>query len=387
MTAIRRWWRAVPRVQRLGDLFIAGLTVATQLEIWTNENIAHKPWLALVALIGTLPLLLRRRFPLAAPLLPAPVFAFTSFFLAKELHEPAAFVVSTALSSFALGRWNERRRALAAIAASWACVLVFLVNYGLGAGEATFVTMITLGPWLAGQSLRNREAQARELRAIAGELKQEGERRARAARAEERLRIARELHDVIAHSIGVMTIQAGAARTLLDTDPAHAVEPLRRVVETGKQTRAEMRRLVGALRPEADEWDLGSRPSLASLGALVEQYRGAGLPVEVDISGTPQHLGAGLDLAAYRIVQEALTNSLKYAGPATARVLVRFTPETLDLEIADDGEGSGAASGGGHGLVGMRERVTMYGGDLQAGPNPGRGFAVHARIPLEAALR
>ncbi len=379
---LARWWRGVPRAQRLGDLFIVGLTIATQLEIWHSE-LDQKPWLGVVALIGTLPLLLRRRFPLAAPLVPAPVFAIASFFLARELHEPASPVVSAALFSFALGRWNERRRALPALAISWVCVVIFVVNYDPAAADITFVTLLTAGPWLAGQSLRRREAQAEELREIAAQLAREGEQRARAARAEERLRIARELHDVIAHSISVMTIQAGAARTLVDDDGARAVEALGRVAQTGRQTLAEMHRLLGALRPESEWHGEGSHPSLAELGALVEQYRVAGLPVEVDVAGTPRQLGAGLDLTAYRIVQEALTNSLKYAGPATARVLVRFTPRALDLEIADDGTGSGAPAGSGHGLVGMRERVSMYGGELQAGPSPGGGFAVHARLPLE----
>jgi signal transduction histidine kinase len=383
LTALTFRWRSVPRAQRLGDLFIVGLTIATQLEIWNNENIDHKPWLALVALIGTLPLLLRRRFPLAAPLVPAPAFAIASFFLAEGLHEPAAFVVSAALFSFAIGRWNERRRAFAGAIASWASILIFAVNYGSHAADFTFVTMLTFGPWLAGQSLRMREAQARELREIAVQLELEGEQRARAARADERLRIARELHDVIAHSISVMTIQAGAARTLLETEPARAVEPLGRVAEIGRQTLGEMHRLLGAIRPDGDEDEAGGHASLDSLGSLVDHYRVAGLPVELDVFGTRQPLGAGLDLTAYRIVQEALTNSLKYAGPATARVLVRFTPQALDLEIEDDGKGSGAVSGSGHGLVGMRERVTMFGGELRAGPVPDGGFAVRARLPLE----
>ena len=381
MTFVARWWRGVPRGQRLGDLFIVGLTTAAQIEIWNSDKIEHKGWVALIALVGTAPLLLRRRFPLAAPLVPAPVIALASFFIVKDLHEPAAPVVSAALFSFALGRWNERRRALPAIVFSWACLLVFMFNFGAGAAELTFATVVTWGPWLAGQSLRTREAQAAELREVAAQLEREGEQRARAARAEERLRIARELHDVIAHSISVMTIQAGAARTLLDTEPERAVEPLRRVAESGRQTLGEMHRLLGAIRHD-DEVDDSGEPTLASLSSLVEHYRVAGLPVEVDVTGTPQPLAAGLDLTAYRIVQEALTNSLKYAGPATARVVVRFSAQTLDLEIADDGSGSGAASGSGHGLVGMRERVTMYGGELRAGPSPGGGFAVHARLPL-----
>jgi signal transduction histidine kinase len=182
-----------------------------------------------------------------------------------------------------------------------------------------------------------------------------------------------------------MTIQAGAARLLLDDEADRAEEPLLQVEETGRQTLAEMRRLLGVLQTEPSEHGLEARPSLAHVTALVERFRVAGLPIELEISGTPRSLAAGLDLAAYRVVQEALTNTLKHADAAKARVALRYEPGLLDVEVTDDGRVYEPAKQGGHGLVGMRERVAIYGGELDVGRQPSGGFAVRARFPLEAA--
>jgi signal transduction histidine kinase len=365
-----------------GHALIAGLAIAGEIELWTSR-LASKPLLAPVWLAWTLPLLLRRRYPLAIPLVPTAVLAGASFFIADVLHTMGTPVAIALVSSFALGRWNDRPGALAGLAIAYACLQIEVANFGGGAADVGVASVTAVAPWLTGQALRSREAQASQLLERAVQLEREREQRARAARAAERLRIARELHDVIAHSIGVMTIQATAAHVLLDSEPSRAAEPLGLVSEIGRQTLGEMRRLLGAIQPESDNAKVAPQPSLASLSSLAEHYRGAGLPVDVDVDGTPRALGVGLELAAYRIVQEALTNSLKYAGPATARVLVRYTPDGVDLEIADDGDGSGPGSGSGHGLVGMRERAAIYGGRLEAGPGPDGGFAVHARLPLE----
>jgi signal transduction histidine kinase len=215
-------------------------------------------------------------------------------------------------------------------------------------------------------------------------LARDRERAARDAVAEERARIARELHDVVAHAMGVMVVQAGAARMVIERDPAGATAALQRIEDTGRIGLAEMRRLIGVLSTGERDSPLGPAPGLERLDELLETFRGAGLPTESVLEGTPRPLPPGVDLAAYRLVQEALTNSLKHAGAAHARVWLRYAGDALEIEVADDGrgppvDGSGTA---GQGLIGMRERVALFNGSLEAGARQGGGFVVRARIPL-----
>jgi signal transduction histidine kinase len=204
--------------------------------------------------------------------------------------------------------------------------------------------------------------------------------------AEERARIARELHDVVAHSVSVIVIQAQAAQQSTKHESA-AGAALRSIETTGQEALVEMRRLLGLLRREDDELALAPQPSLRHLDRLVESVREAGLPVEVEIEGDAVALPPGVDLSAYRIVQEALTNALRHAGPARARVIVRYGRRELELEISDDGSGTGSANGGGHGLAGMRERVNVYGGSVESGRPPDGGYAIRVRLPIESARR
>ena len=202
---------------------------------------------------------------------------------------------------------------------------------------------------------------------------------------EERARIARELHDVVAHSISVMVLQARGGRRVLESEPTDAREAFAVIESTGQQALDEMRRLVGMLRSGEKTLPLAPQPSLKEVGMLVEQVRAAGLPVQLDIEGEPRDLPPGVDLSAFRIVQEALTNALTHAGPARARVVLRYRADELELEISDDGTGDGSGSGSGYGLVGMRERVSVYGGELQAGRQPGGGYALRVRLPFRSA--
>jgi signal transduction histidine kinase len=206
---------------------------------------------------------------------------------------------------------------------------------------------------------------------------------AREAVSSERTRIARELHDVVAHSMSVMIVQAGAARTVVDRDPAAAREAIAHVEETGRAGLAEMRRLIGVLTDADEAASTAPMPGLAELDPLLDTVRAAGLPVEVVRTGTPRDLPAGADLAAYRVIQESLTNALKHAGPASARVSMDFAPDRLTIEVADDGRGPTQDPGVGHGLIGMRERVGVFGGSLRTGERPGGGFVVRAEIPVE----
>jgi signal transduction histidine kinase len=202
--------------------------------------------------------------------------------------------------------------------------------------------------------------------------------------AEERTRIAREMHDVVAHAMSVMVVQAGAARTVMNKDTDEATAALERIEDTGRMALAEMRRLLGLQGSDEETPPLTPQPGLEGLDVLLERMRASGLPVEAVVEGTPRDLPPGVDLTAYRMVQEGLTNALKHAGEAHARVLLRYGAEALEVEVADDGRGPppDGVRPGAHGLIGMRERVALFGGSLETGTRPGGGFLVRARIPL-----
>jgi len=202
--------------------------------------------------------------------------------------------------------------------------------------------------------------------------------------AEERQRIARELHDVIAHSVSVMTVQAGAVRRLLQPEQERERLALEAIEATGREALTEMRRLVGLLREQGAAPDFTPQPSMRAVDVLVGTVREAGLPVELSVEGEPTELPPGVDLAAYRVIQEALTNALKYAGPARAWVTVRWRDRELELEIANDGRSDEGGDGGGHGLVGLRERVSLVGGSIASGPRRGGGYVVTAHLPLRS---
>jgi signal transduction histidine kinase len=248
---------------------------------------------------------------------------------------------------------------------------------GITADNVIFFAFLFGAPWVAGRAVRQRRLNERELELEVG--------RAAASIVEERARIARELHDVVAHSISVMVLQARGGRHVLESEPTDAREAFAVIESTGQQALDEMRRLVGMLRSGDETLPLAPQPSLKELGTLVEQVRAAGLPVQLAVEGEPRDLPPGLDLSAFRIVQEALTNALTHAGPARARVMLRYRADELELEITDDGTGTGDGSGSGYGLVGLRERVLVYGGELQAGRQPGGGYALRVRLPFRSA--
>lgn len=373
-----------------GDLVVVVALAAGELEVWLSGGSGSRLALSVLVVAGTLPLLLRRSFALAAPLASLAVFVGSSLFVGRALAgELGAAVPAALVAGWALGRGNERRSALLGFAGAYICFLVVILEAGrVGLGDVVYGSLQLVTPWLAGQAVRGREAQLAQLGEQTARLEREREQRARAAVANERLLIARELHDIVAHSVSLMTVQAGGARLLLENDRPRAEEALLRVEETGRRTLSEMRRLPGVLGLGAGGEDRGRRASLANLSALVDEVRAAGLPVDIVVSGVTRPLPAGLDLAAYRVVQEALTNTLKHAGPATARVRVRYGPQQLELEVVDDGRGKVSGGGGGHGLVGMRERVSVYGGEFTSGERVGGGgYSVRALLPLERGGR
>jgi signal transduction histidine kinase len=268
--------------------------------------------------------------------------------------------------------------------------LILMAAQGYRFWQSVSNAVLFVGVWWVGRSLRLRRAYLDELEARARRLEQAREADSRAARAEERSRIARELHDVVAHHVSVMTVQAGAARRILHRDPEAVQDALTTIEQMGRTALGEMRRLVGVLRTEAEpvRSELSPQPGVHDVSNLVEQLRETGLQVQLWIEGESRALSPGVDLAAFRLVQEALTNTLKHAGPqARAWVRIQYADRQLEVEVEDDGRGLvaglGRNGGNGHGLVGMRERVALYGGDLRIGPRSGGGFEVRARFPLE----
>ena len=292
------------------------------------------------------------------------------------------FLIAVFFIPWCLGTYNDMRRAVVGLLAVEALGVWANTNFSPTAGDYFFVGLLTAISWTAGVFISRRSAQAHEMTRRAENLEREQREAAVRAVAEERQRIARELHDVIAHSVSVMTVQAGAVRRLLRPEQEKEREALETVEATGREALTEMRRLVGLLREEGAMPEFSPQPGLATMRDLLDTVRSAGLPVDLTVEGAPLELPPGIDLAAYRVVQEALTNALKHGGTAHAWVSVNWGEDELELEVANDGRADGDGSGGGHGLTGMRERVALYGGKVESGPRDGGGFVVRARLPV-----
>jgi signal transduction histidine kinase len=332
------------------------------------------------------PLFLRRRLPLGAPVAVGVAVVLTSFVderLVTFLFIP--FLAGCA-AVFLIGLLWERAQAVAGLAFAVGIVALVVYRDPLGNLDGFIATSVIFGIlWTIAFALSRKFQEADEAKERAAQAEREREERARAAVTEERARIARELHDVVGHSVSVMTVQASAVRRLLRPEQKREREALLVVEQTGREALAEMRRMVGVLRRPEEAPALAPQPSLQHLDRLVEQARESGLPVELRIEGDPLPLPAGVDLTAYRLVQEGLTNALKHARAERADVLVRYGGGDIEVIVSDDGRGAGSGDGGGHGLVGMRERVAVYGGELEAGPRPEGGYRLRARLPVALA--
>ena len=362
-------------------------TVATWFE-WLGQSrragAGSLTGLMILAVLIGMPLAWRRRAPL---LVLTVILAATaaSGALAGQLASgqgPVTPFLAVLLAVFSFGAYSSGPRVLAGGVVMAAC-LGAVVADGLASGRGTdYGFWVAVGIfWVMGLLFRQRLLRVAELQAHADRLRLEQAEKARWAVIEERSRIARELHDVISHSVSVMVVQAGAARHTLDPPDTEMWQALQAIETAGREALAELRRLLGILRRPDDEPALAPVPGLARVGVLVEQMGEAGLPTQLCIEGQPADIAPGVDLTAYRIIQEALTNSLRHAGSAQAKVCIRYRPHELDLEITDDGQGGAAQTdGAGNGLAGMRERVALYGGTLDAGPGDG-GFTVHTRLP------
>jgi signal transduction histidine kinase len=394
------WLRARPLV---ADGLLAGLLAAVSLVtlgyVWSEcEADCDPPGLAVgLVLATTLPLVWRRRHPLTVGLVTGLATAAYGFARYPDLAMPIA--IGGVVGMYSVAAWGGRR---AAVASGWVAVVVLVIVLTLPRADsdvvdAAFVSLALAGAWVLGDRARVQRALAAELAERAARLERERAAEARRAVAEERTRIARELHDVVAHHVSMMVVQAEAGPVAVERDPARAAGAFEAISATGRQALAEMRRLLGVLRGDGDPApSLAPQPGLAQVPSLVEQVGRAGLKVELVVEGTEAALPPGIDLSAYRIVQEALTNALRHGAADGARVLVRYGERDLELQIHNGVESASGRRPGdsdrpdrrsgrsGQGLIGMRERVRLFGGELRAGPGPEGGFTVDARLPIES---
>jgi signal transduction histidine kinase len=369
-------------MRRSDVLVAAALTVWMVAEVALEHLRPEGPAAALMVVAGAA-LAWRRVHPIPVGLVVVAA-SLTQAALGMSMHTAVAPVVAILLVSWSIGANEERPRAVLGlvllVCGVWSGIGIDVLHGTdhYGSTDVPWIGMLIALPGVLGIRFgaRTRSLRAAEARAERLELER------REAIAEERARIARELHDVIAHSVSVMTVQAGAAEEMLRVDPARALEPVRAVQATGRQALVEMKRLVGMLREGDAETGLAPQPGAAEVERLVAQMREAGLDVELRVEGTPRPVPIGVDLSAYRVVQEALTNSLKHGGGARAIVTLRYGEEELGLEVSDDGRGE-TGPGQGHGLAGMRERVGIFGGSFEAGPCADGGFAVRASLPFQ----
>jgi signal transduction histidine kinase len=375
-----------PKDEKLDRIVAVFLVVLGQIELWIGHAVPGPKGVAVpVMLVMTGSVALRRRWPLgvgAVVILSNDLLGAVGGY-GTSVAQAAGWMCSL----YAIAVWTDRRRFLAGVAVLAVGNVVAYAASGPNANikdAGIFTWLPTLVMVLVRGAVRGRELRADALAARAELLEREHELRAHEAVAEERARIARELHDLVAHNVSVMVVQAGAERHALGDEQASTREALASIEQAGRQALVEARRLLGMLRRKDDGSELEPQPSVDHIDVLVEQIERAGLPVKIEVDGERAALPAGVDLCAYRIVQEGLTNALKHAGPAHAEVVLRYAPRALDVEVRDDGRGAAQANGdgAGHGLIGMRERVALYGGSLQTGPRAGGGFEIRAHLPL-----
>ena len=381
MQRIRELWKH-DRGRLVHYLVAAALASFVIVELFTFDD--SSAVVVVASLIVVVGLLFTRDAPFVAPLVVLAGFAvivWDAGAAAEDLASP--FFVVVFFIPWSLGAYNTLRTSVAGLLAAealgvWANVQFDNTTFA----DFFFLSLLMACSWAAGVFVGSRSEHAREMAERARRLELEQKDAAERAVAHERQRIARELHDVIAHSVSVMTVQAGAVRRLLAPEQERERQALETIEATGREALTEMRRLVGLLREEGAMPEFSPQPGLGTMDDLLENVRSAGLPVELAVDGTPRTLPPGIDLAAYRVVQEALTNALKYGGTAHAWVSLHWREDELELEVANDGRGDGDGSGGGHGLAGMRERVSLYGGSVDSGPRDGGGYVVRARLPV-----
>lgn len=366
--------RLVSLARRHGfDAAVVAVALGTALDIALRHDADRAPttpvWFAApAAALLVLVLLLRRRWPFGAPAAVWLLAAALALVDGRLITFTAGATAAGLAASFLLGRVRDEARARLGLGIALACAAVVVArDPATSPGDVVFVLVPFAVAWLAGHALRRAE--------------REREVAARLAVAEERARIARELHDVVAHAMSVIVLQVGAVRHNLPDELADDAAALRGVEETGRTALAEMRHLLGAMRGDGEAAAYAPQPGLDRLGALADEVRRAGLEVALHTEGEPRPLPHTLDLSAYRVAQEGLTNALQHARATRADVTVLYAPDRVRIAVRDDGRGAGPGDGHGHGLVGVRERVKLYGGEMTAGARPGGGFELSASFP------
>ena len=376
------------RLAGYADVVVVGLLVVSgQLQAWSGDPAGGRAVDAVLVAAATLPLLVRGRHPLPVVAVVL-VAAWLQYRLGGGLPQPFFAVV---LATYSVGSRAPRGAALVGLAATMA-LLVAVDLPRLMDGEPwddvlpTWALVVAV--WCFGRWMRSRRRELDRLAEETAALEASREDESRAAVAAERARIARELHDLVAHSMGIIVIQAQAAQRVLPGDPVAADEALRAIEHSGRQGMAEMRRLLGVLvgSPEQSGAPHQPQPGVRDVDGLVGQVRAAGLDVRLLVDGDPCPLPPGIDLSTYRIVQEALTNALRHADATTVTLRLHYGADNLLVEVVDDGAGGPSGDGSaGRGLVGMRERVAVFGGHLETGRLPDGGWRVHATLPLDRA--
>jgi len=380
VSALYAWLRRHP--------LLVDSVLAAALLLFSVAQLAHGRWSeAVSSFLLVIPVAFRRRAPVTAFVIAAAAGA-----LQVTTGTPNAADLAVLILLYTVAAYRPRQASIMALLVTMAGSTVAVMEWGPVPGVRLLWRLIfaafvfgglELTVWILGDSMRYRRGYYAALEDRAARLEAERSAHAKVAAAAERARIARELHDVVAHHVSVMVVQADGAGYALRTDPDRAEAALEAIADTGRQALTEMRRLLGVLRSADEQATLAPVPGLGELRELLEQARTAGLEVSYTLSGTPRELPEGAELAAYRVVQESLTNTRKHAGlAATAAVTLRYEADCLTVEVTDDGLGVVSSEDvGGHGLAGMRERIAMYGGTVTAGPLPGGGFAVTARLP------
>ncbi|WP_051640205.1 sensor histidine kinase [Cellulomonas sp. URHE0023] len=373
---------APPRPPRWDIALAGGITVLAVGEVVFNPAMA--PWpAALVCGVGMAATVAYRRIaPLAAAVV-ATLLGILVVAAGVPLDEPIVELLVVVVLAYSLASYAPPRHAVAGLV-TLACggVLQTVVS-GEELGNFLFGFIFFAAMGLMGNQVRRRTARAVGLERQAMLAAQELDESDRRSRADERLRIAREVHDVVSHSISVMVVQAGAAEQVAPTDPERSVEAMRTIQRTGREAMAEMSRMLGVLRGGGEDLGLAPQPGIRDLPALLDTGRTVGLDVALEVGGEPRTMAAGVELAVYRIVQEALTNTLKHSGPVHVTVRLIYTATDLEVTVVDDGTGGLADElSGGHGLVGLSERVALYTGSLTAGASPGGGYGLRATFPL-----
>ena len=370
------------------DLLIALVAFVAMLDVVLGRGSSGAPtttlWFCLPALaILVLPLFARRWFPFAGPAGYWILAAGISFVDPLLIPYPNSLFLIGLVAAFLLGNLRDLRRAGLGLAIVVGASTILVYNIpGVSVDQLVFIPVDFAVAWIAGLAVRARVEQAEVAESHATQAEQERDAAARVAVAEERARIARELHDIVAHAVSVMVLQVGAVRHQLPEAMAEDRNALKSVEQAGRGALAEMRRLLSVMRRDGDGLELAPQPGLDGLDSLVQEIGRAGLPVELHLDGERFPLPPGIDLSAYRIVQEGLTNALKHARANHAEVTVRYGPDEVEIEVHDDGTGATPSDGYGHGLIGIRERVRLYGGEMTAGRTNGGGFTLSTRLPL-----